>query len=262
MCVLAAGLHLCWSGYGFGVRPSAPSCLASHFSTFSYASLLRVLPMIVSHRSGLVAVYDEAGFLGGSHVGVCGSGSCRCTLLEVPIFVCGFFSVAAELCILSSCWGWGRLLLSLFLVCLLSNLPGAPAVFCYVSGSWRPFWGSTPRCLRLADLLLRWGFRVGLGVSCYRYPVTPLWFSTLCQCSSPSSACPSGFCALAGCVSMSDSSLLVYSWGCAGRVCAVPLGFSPMCRALPQGLQRALLSLMQVHWGFSGHRVSVLLLPW
>ena len=61
---------------------------------------------------------------------------------------------------------------------------------------------------------------------------------------------------------MSDSSLLVYSWGCAGRVCAVPLGFSPMCRALPQGLQRALLSLMQVHWGFSGHRVSVLLLPW
>ena len=32
----------------------------------------------------------------------------------VPIFVCGFFSVAAELCILSSCWGWGRLLLNLF----------------------------------------------------------------------------------------------------------------------------------------------------
>ena len=28
--------------------------------------------------------------------------------------MCGVFSVAAELCILSSCWGWGRLLLSLF----------------------------------------------------------------------------------------------------------------------------------------------------
>ena len=173
-----------------------------------------------------------------------------------------FFPVASELCVLSSCWGWGRLLLNLFLVCLLSNLPGAPAVFCFVSSSWRPFWGSTPHCLRLADLVLRWGFRVGLGVSCYRYPVTPLWFSTLCQRSSPYAASPSGFCALAGCVGMSDSSLLVYSWGCAGRVCAVPLGFSPMCRALPQGLQRALLSLMQVHWGFSGHRVSVLLLPW
>ena len=76
LCVLAAGLHLCWSGCGFGVRPSAPSCLASPFSTFSYASLLSVLPLFVSHRSGLVAVYDEAGFLGGSHVGVCGSGSC------------------------------------------------------------------------------------------------------------------------------------------------------------------------------------------
>ena len=32
----------------------------------------------------------------------------------VPIYVCGVFSVAAELCILSSCWGRGRLLLSLF----------------------------------------------------------------------------------------------------------------------------------------------------
>ena len=103
--VLAAGLHLCWSGCGFGVRPSAPSCLASHFSNFSYASLLSVLPMFVSHHSGLVAVYDEAGFLGGSHVVVYGLGSCGCTLLGVPIFVCGFFSVAAELCILSS---WGR----------------------------------------------------------------------------------------------------------------------------------------------------------
>ena len=29
----------------------------------------------------------------------------------------------------------------------------------------------------------------------------------------------------------------------------MPLGFSPMCRALPQGLQRALLSLMQVQLG-------------
>ena len=76
-------------------------------------------------------------------------------------------------------------------------------------------------------------------------PLLPLW----------------GFCALAGGVSLSDSRLLVYSCGCAGRVCAVPLGFSPMCRALPQGLQLALLSLMQVHWGFSGHWVSVLL-PW
>ena len=59
-------------------------------------------------------LYDEAGLLGGSHMGVCGSGSCRCTLLVAPISVCGVFSVVAELCILSSSWGWGRLLLSLF----------------------------------------------------------------------------------------------------------------------------------------------------
>ena len=75
LCVFAAARHLCWSGCGFRVRPSAPSYLDSHFSTFSYASLLCVLPMFVSPRSGLVAVYVEAGFLGGSHVGVCGSGS-------------------------------------------------------------------------------------------------------------------------------------------------------------------------------------------
>ena len=53
--------------------------------------------------------------------------------------------------------------------------------------------------------------------------------------------------------SMSDSSLLVPSWGWVR-------GF--LLRTLPQGLQRALLSLLQVTLGFSGHRGSVLLLPW
>ena len=73
MCVLAAGLHLCWSGCGFGVLPGAPSCLASHFSTFSYASCAtNVCVSSLRFGSGL---YDEARFLGGSHVGVCGSGS-------------------------------------------------------------------------------------------------------------------------------------------------------------------------------------------
>ena len=52
---------------------------------------------------------------------------------------------------------------------------------------------------------------------------------------------------------MSDSSLLVYSWGGVGGV---------WLRPLPQGLQRALFSLLQVPLGFSGHRGSVLLLPW
>ena len=35
-----------------------------------------------------------------------------------------------------------------------------------------------------------------------------------------------------------------------------------MCRALPQGLQLAQLSQLQVTLGFSGHRASVPLLPW
>ena len=45
-----------------------------------------------------------------------------------------------------------------------------------------------------------------------------------------------------------------------GSSCAI--WFAPMCRTLPQDLQRALLSLLQVTLGFSGHRGSVLLLSW
>ena len=174
--------------------------------------------------------------------------------------MCGFFSVAAELCILSSCWGWGRLLLSLFwcdssaiflghlrfsAMCHAAGYPsGVPhladsgwlASSC--SGGFTWGWG----CLATDVLLPHFGFLP-------------------CASAAPTSAAsPSGFCALAWCVSMSDSSLLVYSWGCAGGIFAVPLGFSTMCRALPQGLQRALLSRMQVQLEFSGHRVSVLLL--
>ena len=50
--------------------------------------------------------------------------------------------------------------------------------------------------------------------------------------------------------------------GLGWRVLCCATWFSPMCRTLPQGLQRALLSLLQVTLGFSGHRESVLLLPW
>ena len=84
-------------------------------------------------------LYVEAGFLGGKHLGVCGSGSCSCTLLVVSISVCGVFSVAAELCILSFCWGWGRLLLCLF--------------WCDCSAfSWGTC-GFPPRVMQLATIL-------------------------------------------------------------------------------------------------------------
>ena len=44
-------------------------------------------------------LYAEAGILEGSHMWVCRSGPCSCTLLVVPVYVCGVFSVAAELCL-------------------------------------------------------------------------------------------------------------------------------------------------------------------
>ena len=106
------------------------------------------------------------------------------------------------------------------------------------------------------------GFAWGWGCLATGVLFPHFGFLPCASAAPPSDAPPSGFCALAGCVSMSASCLLVYSWGCAGRVFAVPLGFSPMCHALPQGLQRELLSLMQVQMRFSGHWVSVLLLPW
>ena len=144
LCVLAAGLHLCWSGCGFGVLPGTPSYLSLTFLHLLICFAARRATKFVSHRSGLVAVYmTKLVSWGGSHMGVCGSRSCHCTLLVVPIYVCGFFSVAAELCILSSCWGWGWLLPSLFW-CVCSAFPAASAVFRYVSCSWLPFWGSTP----------------------------------------------------------------------------------------------------------------------
>ena len=137
----------------------------------------------------------------------------------VPIYVCGFFSVAAELCILSSCWGWGRLLLSLF---------------------W---------------------------CDCSAFFLGHLRFSATCHAAGYPSGVP--HLADSGWLTSSCSGGLAWGWGCLGTDVLLPhLGFccatwfSPMCRALPQGLQRALLSLLQVPLGFSGLRVSVLLLPW
>ena len=172
------------------------------------------------------------------------------------------FSVAAELCILSSCWGWGRLLLSLIWCDCSAIFLGHLrfSAMCHAAG----YLSGVPH---LADS--GWltsscsgGFTWGWGCLATDVLLPHFGFLPCASAAPPSAASPSGFCALDGCVSMSDSSLLVYSWGWAGGIFAVPLGFPPMCRALPQGLQRALFSLLQVQLGFSGHRVSVLLLPW
>ena len=69
---------------------------------------------------------------------------------------------------------------------------------------------------------------------------------------------------LRGCGNLSGSSLLVYSCGGAlllglEGVFAASLCFLPCAVLFLRGLQ---LSQLQVPLGFSGHQVSVLLLPW
>ena len=59
-----------------------------------------------------------------------------------------------------------------------------------MSCRWLPFRGSTPSSLRLADLL---GVSMGLRVSWYRCPVTPLGFLPCASAAPPSAASPSGF---------------------------------------------------------------------
>ena len=115
---------------------------------------------------------------------VCGSGSCRCTLLVVPIYVCGVFSVAAERCILSSCGGWGRLLLSLFWCGCSALFPGAPAVFRCVHAASYP-----SRVPHLADsgwLPCSCSGRLAWGWGCLGTDVLiPHLVSTLCRRNSP-----------------------------------------------------------------------------
>ena len=87
------------------------------------------------------------------------------------------------------------------------------------------------------------GFAWGWGLSCYSCPLTPLFFLFV-TALLPLPLLPlRGFFTLPGWVSMSVSSLLVYSSGWVGGV---------LLRPLPQGLQRTLFSLLLVPLGFSG----------
>ena len=92
MCVLAAGLHLCWSGCGFGVLPGTPSYLSLTFLHLLICFAARRATKFVSHRSGLVAVYMTK--LGSWGVHICGCAGQD--LAVVPcwwsLFMCvGFF---------------------------------------------------------------------------------------------------------------------------------------------------------------------------
>ena len=100
------------------------------------------------------------------------------------IYVCGFFSVAAELCILSSCWGWGRLLLSLFWCGCSALFLGAPAVFRCVHAASYP-----SRVQHLSDsgwLSYSCGGHLAWGWVCLGTDVLfPHLVSTLCRRNSP-----------------------------------------------------------------------------
>ena len=78
---------------------------------------------------------------------------------------------------------------------------------------------------------------MGLGVSWYRCPECPLGFLPYAGATPPSASSPLGFCTLGRCVSMSVSMsaglLLGLGWW---GLCYVTW-FSPLCHALPQGLQ-------------------------
>ena len=137
--------------------------------------------------------------------------------------------------------------------CVCSACPGTPAVFplrvMQLAALLRfHYWLTQVGCPTPVVMVSHGDGVVLVQMSCY-----PLVF-LLCDCAAfPSAASPSGFCTLDGCVSLSDSSLLVYSWGWVGGV---------LLRPFPQGLQHTLFSLLQVPLWFSGHRGSVLLLPW
>ena len=178
-------------------------CFAARMAT-RFVSLLRF-------GSGL---YDDAGLLGVPICGCAGRG-----LDVVPcwwslyICVCGFFSVVAELCILPSCWGWGRLFLSLFWCGCSALFPGAPAVFRCVHAASYP-----SRVPHLADS--GW-----LPYSC-GCPDSPLGFYLVSE-QLPLPLLPLwGSAPLTG-ASACLSSLLVYSWGWVGGVFATSLGFLP-----------------------------------
>ena len=164
--------------------------------------------------------------------------------------VCGVFSVAAELCILSSCWGWGRLLLSLFWcdcsAIFLGHLrfsamcraAGYPSGVPHLADSGWP----TSSCS--GGLAWGWGC-LGTDVLLPHFGLLP--------CASaipPSAASPSGFCALDGCVSMSDSSLLLYSWGWAGGIFAAPLGFLPCAVLFLRACSMPCFPCCKFPWGF------------
>ena len=107
-------------------------------------------------------------------------------------------------------------------MCLLSFFMGHLRFFasCHAAG--------VPHLADSGWLPYSCGDGLACGWGCLRtMSCSPLGFLPCACAASSSAAFPSGFCTLAGCVSMSGSSLLVYSRGWVGGFFAAPLGFLP-----------------------------------
>ena len=185
--------------------------------------------------------------------------SCGPPSLVVPVCVWGFF-LGRRSCVffLSSCWVWGRLLLSLF--------------WCgFCASSWNAC-GFPWRVLQLVTLS---GFRTYLAPVSWPTPAVDVivglamswytsWFSTSYQRIFPFRCLP-----LAGSATFLApvcwSALAVEPCCWVGGVFDASLGFLPCAVLFLRSLQFAQLTLQQVPLGIFClfcHRVPVLLLPW
>ena len=107
LCVLAAGLHLCWSGCSFEVLSGAPSCLSLTLLYLLICFAARMATKFVSHCSGLVAVYmTKLGYWGVHICGCAGRG-----LDVVPcwwsLYMCVGFFLWRQSCVSSPAAGGG-----------------------------------------------------------------------------------------------------------------------------------------------------------
>ena len=106
------------------------------------------------------------------------------------------------------------------------------------------------------------GVSPGVGGVLVQMSCSPLGFLPCAGATPPSASSPLGFCTLGGCISMSVSCLLVYSWGWVGGVFDTSLGFLPCVILFLRACSLCSLPSCRLLWGFSGHWVSVLQLPW
>ena len=193
-------------------------------------------------------LYEEAGILGGSRMWVCGSGPWRCTLLVVPIYVCGVF-LWRRSCVSSPVGGWVGSYWASFGVAALPFFLG------HLRFSAACHAASCPsRVPHLADsgwLPYSCGGRLARSWGCLGTVVLiPHLVSTLCRRNSPFCFFPFGVLhpwrvRQHVCIQSAGLLLRLGWWG----LCYVTW-FSPMSQALPQGLRLAQPSQLLATLGF------------